>query len=309
MPLFRTPVVLPPQSVSISPKTSLLFVGSCFAEEVGKRAKTYGLQATSNPTGTLYNPESILLTLQRWQHNAYTSADDLFKGSDELWHSRFHNSLADARTKEECLERCLTADKQGIKAFREAAVILITWGTNRLYVDNETKQVLANCHKQPPQFYCEQTQTTQEIARHWISYLQCLPAEKKVVFTVSPYRYKKYGLHGNQLAKSALLLAIDEICNALPKRCAYFPAYEIVLDELRDYRFYAQDMLHVSPVAADYVWEQFQSWALTPEALSYSAKWKKIAQRLQHVPRDAQSEAYKHFQEETKRLIETTKND
>ncbi|MBQ7634220.1 MAG: GSCFA domain-containing protein [Bacteroidaceae bacterium] len=302
-PLFRTPVALPARHVSVGVQTHCLFVGSCFAEEVGRRAQTAGVQAAVNPCGTLYNMSSLLGALRRWQTGNTVESGAVFQGTDGLWHSRQHASLCDGQTQDECLSLSCAADRAGTQAFAEADIILVTAGTNRLYRHKQSGQVVANCHKQPAGEYLEQEQSPEEMVAEWSPWLAALPEGKQVVFTVSPYRYVKYGMHGSALSKSALLLAIDALCRMHPN-CHYFPAYEIVLDELRDYRFFAPDMLHVSPVAADYVFERFKAWAFTPEMVTFAQEWAELLHRKAHRPRRPGTAAHTHFLEETERLAD-----
>lgn len=296
--MFRTPVSLPAETLTIEPHTHCFFVGSCFADEVSRRAIEVGVDAVSNPAGALYNMESLRLALQRWCEGVLTAESEVFEGVDGLWHSRWHSSVCDGRDREECLMRCRQADEIGIEAFRRADVVLVTAGTNRLYRHRATGTVVANCHKQPAAEYVEEAQRVEEMVEAWQSMLNDWPAGKRVVFTVSPYRYAKYGMHHSHLAKAALLLAIDELCRRFPA-CVYFPAYEIVLDELRDYRFYAPDMLHVSPVAADYVWQRFRSWTFSPQMENFATEWEKLRLRVSHRPRVPDSPAWQRFEEET----------
>ncbi len=301
-PLFRTPVSLPERTLHVDASTRCLFIGSCFAEEVGKRAKDAGVMVVCNPRGTLYNMESLRLALSDWAEDSPTKEDDVFEGSDGLWHSMKHSSCCDAESREACLTLCREADTQGARALKEANIIAVTAGTNRIYRHTATGKVVANCHKQPAREFSEEDQTTAQIVESWTPLLEGLTKNKRVVFTVSPYRYAKYGFHSNQLCKATLLLAIEELCKRF-EGCVYFPAYELVLDELRDYRFYAQDMLHVSPAAADFVWEKFREWTFTKNMAALSQEWTNIRQRQNHRPIRPQSKAHLEFEEQTNKLI------
>lgn len=300
-PQFMTPVTLSTPFISIGPGSRCLFVGSCFAAEVGTRAEASGVRATVNPVGTLYNMQSIADALRRWQQGVKTAEDVVFEGVDGLWHSRLHGSLCDGESREECLSHCCKVDAAGAAAFKEADFILVTAGTNRLYRHRESGLVVTNCHKQPAGEYTEEAQSPEKIVAAWSPWLAALPKDKQVVFTVSPYRYVKYGLHESQLAKSVLLLAIDELCRR-HTNCVYFPAYEIILDELRDYRFFAADMLHVNGVAADYVWNKFREWSFSLDMILLSQEWELLRNRVNHRPRSPHSDAYRRFAEETARL-------
>ncbi|MBR1838590.1 MAG: GSCFA domain-containing protein [Bacteroidaceae bacterium] len=307
---FRTPVSLPKPFVELSPQTHCLFLGSCFADEVGQRLKRLGVSATINPVGTLYNMESIRLTVSRWNAALRdTHSDDvgeplsqmLYQGTEGLWHNHLQDSSSDAKSLEACSTISLQRDQEGIEALRKARVLCVTLGTNHLYRHRATGMVVTNCHKQPQSAFDEEVWNVAQIVDSWQKLLDELPAELQIVFTVSPYRYAKYGMHESQLSKATLLLAVAELCQR-DARCFYFPAYEIVLDELRDYRFYAADMLHVSPVAADYIAEQFAACTFTQAMRDFSSDWKKLERRLAHRPKDATSATWQQFAAETEEL-------
>ena len=300
--MFRTPVSLPTKSVVITPHSGLLFVGSCFAAEVGERARSAGLNAVVNPAGTLYNMESLLGALQRWGGGCKDLEDHIYEGADGLWHSSLHSSVCDGLSREECAARCHEVERIGKVAFEEAKVVFVTAGTNHLYCRKVDGCVVANCHKQPADEYVERIQSFDEIVSHWETWLSTLSAEKRVVFTVSPYRYAKYGMHESSLSKATLLLAIDELCRRFAQ-CVYFPSYEIVLDELRDYRFYKADMLHVNSVATEYVWQRLAEWAFAPVTHEFVRERQTLCKRVEHIPRRADSECYRLFEQETERLI------
>lgn len=300
---FRTIVPLPAEAPTVAPDTHALVLGSCFAEHVGERLRIAlgPEQCCVNPFGVLYNPISIARALQAVLAMPQGSNDDMpewldgaiFEGRDGLFHSWLHSTYYSARTREECRERCRKALVEARRVFDKADLLLVTFGTSRYYaLDDGT--VVANCHKELASRFTEHDSTIDEIVATWrplLERLHTLRPELQVVFTVSPYRYRKYGFHASQLAKARLLLAIEE-CTPLAPRAGgtdtsssevrsvptvtippargargveYFPAYEIVLDELRDYRFYKPDMLHPSEQAVDYIWERFREWAFTPE--------------------------------------------
>ena len=160
--------------------------------------------------------------------------------------------------------------------------------------DDEKKNVVANCHKEPASRFEEIELRHDEIAESWLKTLELLPSHTRVVFTVSPYRYAKYGFHESQLAKATLLLAIDHICRRY-KNATYFPAYEIVVDELRDYRFYDADMLHPSPQAVDYVWERFKEWTFAPDTFTFAREWEAATKLLCHRPLHKDDEVAKEL--------------
>lgn len=303
---FRTIVPLPAKAPVISPDVHALVVGSCFAEHIGERLRTTlgPEQCCVNPFGVLYNPQSIALALQMLlaaptgieDYTPERLDDYIFEGRDGLFHSWMHSTKYSARTREECRERCWASMAEARRVLEKADLLVVTFGTSRHYALADGT-IVANCHKELASQFTEHDSTVDEIVATWrplLAKLQRLRPTLQVVFTVSPYRYRKYGYHASQLAKARLLLAVEELqthpqplperegrghhffCNAFrgesicPLPCRegggwVFPAYEIVLDELRDYRFYKPDMLHPSEQAVDYIWERFREWAFTPE--------------------------------------------
>ena len=300
---FRTIVPLPDDAPVVTPSTHALVLGSCFAEHVGERLQMAlgPEQCCVNPFGVLYNPMSIAQALEviieaptKLDHQENLENQEnpenlenlvsprslpLFHGRDGLWHSWLHSTHYSAPTREECQSRCTAALAEARRILERADLLIITFGTSRCYLLNDetthepTNFVVANCHKELATRFTERDCTIEEIVATWrplLARLRRLRPTLQVVFTVSPYRYRKYGYHASQLAKARLLLAVEELTNntASPQSGGMrgaFPAYEIVLDELRDYRFYKPDMLHPSEQAVDYIWERFREWTFTPE--------------------------------------------
>ena len=252
---FRTPVTITEPSFRIEPLEQILFVGSCFADNIGQRFVENKFLATVNPYGVMYNPISILHTVMR--------TSDTFP------------------------------------------VAFFTLGTNHVYRLKETGEIVDNCEKRPHHLFQEETLTVSQCAdylRQAIALLQSRSADVEVVLTVSPIRYRKYGYHGSQLSKATLLLATDEV--AKMPNVHYFPAYEIVNDELRDYRFYAADMLHPSEQAVDYIWERLCETYLSDRARQFLSEWQPVRQALGHKPFAPESEAYRTFMNKTMLKVE-----
>ena len=244
---FRTIVDIPDPGFRIGPCEEILFVGSCFADSIGRRFQEEKFRATVNPYGVMYNPASILHTIQRWE------------GS------------------------CQTA--------------FLTLGTNHVYRLKETGEIVDNCEKRPQSLFTEEELTVDECAAYLqkaIAILRKRNPEVKVVLTVSPIRYRKYGYHGSQLSKATLLLATRQVVGA-----SYFPAYEIVNDELRDYRFYAEDMLHPSAQAVEYIWQRLSETYLSDDAKAFIQEWAPLKAALNHKPFNPDSEEYKAFMHKT----------
>ena len=291
-----TPVVLSKQAPRIVPSTRFLLVGSCFATHIGGQLQRSGLQVEVNPFGVVYNPESIALALEAMLDERLPDGC-FFEGRDNLWHSWLHASEFSAPDEATCRKRVGERFTEACGKLRQADVICFTFGTNRVY--EHAGRVVGNCHKEPASQFVERSLTVQEIVERWHTLLERIRTVNptaEIIFTVSPYRYAKYGMVENQRAKATLLLAIEELTREM-ERVHYFPAYEILLDELRDYRFYASDMLHPSEVAVNYIWQRFTSWAFTPEALKFAQEWERTERNLAHRPLNPDSDAHKAFLE------------
>ena len=263
---FRTIVDIEKPGFEIGPCEEMLFVGSCFATEIGRRFQEEKFRATVNPFGVMYNPASILHTIEK------------------LFASK---SSADCKPS--------TVNYQ---------TVFLTLGTNHVYRLKETGEIVDNCQKRPASLFTEEELTVDQCA----DYLQKaneLLREKNpdvhIVLTVSPIRYRKYGYHGSQLSKATLLLAIEKLSTVNSKLSTvnYFPAYEIVNDELRDYRFYQDDMLHPSSQAVEYIWQRFSEVYLSDEAKNFLKEWAPLKAALAHKPFDPESEEYRAFMNKT----------
>ena len=262
---FRTKVETSKAGFQIGACEAVLLVGSCFAGEMGQRFKDNGFPTTVNPYGTMYNPASILHTLERLIGEGY------------------------------CVPR----------------IVFLTLGTNHVYRLKETGEIVDNCEKRPAALFQEEELTIDKCAEYLLKAIELLKAhqpEVQVVMTVSPIRYRKYGYHESQLSKATLLLAIDSLLKnaslfTFHSSLHYFPAYEILMDELRDYRFYAADMLHPSEQAMTYVWEQLFAWCFSNEAKAFMEEWRPIREALQHRPFHPESEEYLQFMGKTQERL------
>ena len=270
--VFRTVVNIPDPGFRIEPCEEMLFLGSCFADSIGQRFVEERFRATVNPYGTMYNPASVLHTVERW----------------------------------------LPLQLEG-GGGRLPRIVFLTLGTNHVYRLKETGQIVDNCQKRPAALFQEEQLTVDECADYLLRIVDVLRSHRpdvQVVFTVSPIRYRKYGYHESQLSKATLLLATEQVCSRLYglsqtdrvcpcKSVAYFPAYEIVLDELRDYRFYKDDMLHPSPQAVEYIWQQLVEHYFSPAAKEFLREWAPLKAALGHRPFDPDSESYHDFMDKT----------
>ncbi len=291
---FRTKVELPKGEAEIRHQDKIMLFGSCFAENIGRRLTENKFQCDVNPFGILYNPYSIIGALAEIMAGKVYTKEDLFE-ADGMWHSWMHHSAFSAPTAEECLANINARLKKAHEWLKQADWLLITWGTAYYYKLKETGEVVANCHKQPDRLFNRYAASVDDLDNDFgfvLDQLGEFNPNLKVIFTISPIRHAKDGMHDNQLSKATLLLALDEM---LDVSWHYFPAYEIVLDELRDYRFYADDMLHPSALAVDYLWECFTECYFPAETKRIIKEWNEIKRGLEHRPFDASSEAYRNF--------------
>ena len=258
-----------------------------------------GLPALVNPFGVLYNPLSILQVLTQNPMNN----DLYFEDEDQRWHCWLTDSSKNASTLEACRAGVLSA--RGRLFDWNPDVVIITLGTNRYYQRTDEKSsrlIVGNCHKRPQAEFEEKELTVEEMVTIFDSICLLFP-RAKAILTVSPYRYAKYGYHESRLSKAALLLAVDAIQKQRPEQVSYFPAYEIQLDELRDYRFYAEDMLHPSQQAIEYIWERFADRFLDSETHRFLADYEPIRKSLMHRPLEINSPATQRLQEQTQQRL------
>ena len=244
-----------------------------------------GFSVDLNPFGIAYNPFSLSRNLNRLLDGKPYGADELFKDND-LYHSFSHHSRFSGTDPDEVLEKINSRLKQSFDFLRTADLLIVTFGTAFVYRLESTGSVVSNCHKLPAKFFSYKRLTIEEIVREWddlIVRLKAIYPRLRILFTVSPIRHWKDGAHGNQLSKSILLLSVDELLER-HSQCSYFPAYEIVLDELRDYRFYSEDMIHPSSQAVDYVWEKFTAAWMADETVKKVQMVEKVRRAMNHVP-------------------------
>lgn len=245
----------------------ILLLGSCFADNIGNKFSEYYFQITNNPFGTLYNPASIMKAIQLSLQN---NSKRYLLQHNGLWHSMMHHGSFSHPDKNELLRRYEESKTLMCNALQRASTIIVTFGTSWVY--QKEGVVVANCHKMPADRFRRECMTAGQIIEMWLPLLVQMP-EKHWIFTVSPIRHIKDGLHANHLSKATLMQAIDtlianaRLMNPLSSY-SYFPSYEIMLDELRDYRFYAEDMVHPSPLAVDYIWERFVDTYMTADTKS-----------------------------------------
>lgn len=256
---FYTHITIPKTPFTFSYTVQTVLLGSCFAENIGKKLEGNKFKTDLNPFGTLYNPSSIAEAIRMLLQPEQFTGDDLFQ-HEGIYHSFSHHSRFSSPSETECLANINRRLFSSADTILKAQRMILTFGTAWVYKLKSSGKVVSNCHRLPEKMFDRQLLTVGEIVAEWKSLLLSLwkqNPELKILFTVSPIRHWKDGAHGNQLSKATLLLAIDALQKEFPEHTAYFPAYEIMMDELREYRFYADDMLHPSTTAIEYIWERF----------------------------------------------------
>ncbi len=271
---LQTPVADAPCKVGISYEDKILMLGSCFSDSIGQQLVNYGFDVCVNPFGTLYNPVSVLRSVERLASGRPFTAEDCMQigAGDERWCSFSHHTSFARASAEEFLENANMALEAAGKHFSECNKIIITLGTSWCFRNLASGNIVSNCLKRPAGEFARERLKVDEVTSA-LREIAGLCNGKQLILTVSPIRHFKDGAHGNQVSKATLLLGIENFLEGCPADLSmnpyypadYFPSYEIVLDELRDYRFYAEDMCHPSAQAVGYIRDRFLSWAL-PES-------------------------------------------
>ncbi len=264
--LFKTDIAIPESTWKIEPQTRMLFLGSCFADNIGKMFIDNAFQVLVNPQGTLYNPASI--------YSVITEAN-----CQDFMKTVRRNSPTTALS----------------------LLVFITLGTNHVYRLKSTGEIVINCRKRPASLFQEEKLSIEECTEYLqktVDTVCQINPEAKIIITISPIRYAKYGYHESQLSKSVLLLAADKVISR-NTNCTYFPAYEILVDELRDYRYYNSDMLHPSAQVVEYIWERLADTYFSLAAKTFVNQWRPIYEALHHKPFNPDSAEYKSFLADT----------
>lgn len=290
---FRTTVKIESLKQKIGHNDSILSLGSCFADNIASRLAAAKFQITASPSGVLFNPESIASAIERYSRAAAPTAEELREG-DEGWYSfDFHSSLSHSE-REVALAQMQQAVEQGAEALAKAKVVIVTFGTAWVYRLKENGRVVANCHKQHQSLFSREMLSIEEIVERYAPLMEGVLAGKKVIMTVSPIRHLSDGLEANSLSKAILRVAIDKLAGRYDN-VHYFPSFELLNDDLRDYRFYADDMTHPSAVAIDYIWERFEEYAFSAATTDIIKRLRKIADAVAHRPLNADTEAHRNF--------------
>jgi Zn-finger protein len=252
---FRTEIEKLSEHCDITHDDHIVLLGSCFTDNIGRQLDIDGFEVTHNPFGTLYNPASIARCITCAQNDFKYALSNLDKEED-VWHCLDFASIYCDKEPNRLIDK-LNAE---LNIFREKLItcskLIITFGTAWAFEKSDSHDIVGNCHKFKPSYFTRRRMTVDEIVQLWQD-IAVQFSDKEIIFTVSPIRHTADGLHGNSLSKSTLLLAVDELCSRFAN-CQYFPAFEIMNDDLRDYRFYAADMKHPSETAIDYIYDFFR---------------------------------------------------
>lgn len=293
---FRTPVKIDKCNFTLNHKQLILSMGSCFSENIGKKLFEQKFRIDINPFGVLYNPCSIASSLRILADRRTFSENDLFS-RDGIMHSYAHHSRFSHPDTKTCLQQINERIISSSANLATLDCLMVTFGTAYVYKLKETGTIVANCHKMPDKLFVRERLSADNIINEWSNLIDTLRKQNprlNILFTVSPIRHLRDGAHGNQLSKATLLLAIEQLTQSIPNTF-YFPAYEILMDELRDYRFYAADMTHPSDTTIQYLWERFCETYFTKETQTLVNIWNKLRLSLIHRPFSTESSVYKDF--------------
>ncbi len=300
---FRTQVELPsPAPLELTHACGIVALGSCFAEAIGDRLRRDMFKVDINPSsGVIYNPVSIARVIDRLTQEKFPYTTGDLVQNEGLWHSWDHHSSFSCTDPDTALQRMEQGWEKGRGALLAAGMVIITFGSARAFMLKSRNRMVANCHKFPAKDFAVVdlpiSTMVEDVMEPALETLHEANPRAKVVLTVSPVRYRAYGLVDNARHKARLL----EMCHQLTERfpfCSYFPAFEIMMDDLRDYRFYDSDMVHPSEVARDYIYERFSGWVMPKATRELAAKARKITAMLHHRPLSDDPEIIKATRDE-----------
>ena len=302
---FRTTVKTGENRAWLHHSDHVMLLGSCFSDNIGGKMHGALINAMVNPMGTLYNPMSIACGVQRLIDCEPVAGKDLFMQGG-VWNSYDFHSRYSLPDKHAAIDRMNSRIEQGHKALAAARLLTVTLGTAMVYRLKATGEVVANCHKVPQHEFERKMATVQEMVQvldDMVVRLRTFNPELRIILTVSPIRHIADGLDTNSLSKASLRVAIQEEVSRHREYCDYFPAYEIMMDDLRDYRFYANDMVHPSDVAVEYIWQAFQATYLDDRSALAVARCERVHKRLQHRPMSTSRETVDRFNADTMSVV------
>lgn len=303
---FRTEVDIQSSQQKIEIEDKIFSIGSCFASEMSDLFQKGQLQTVNNPFGTIFNPFSINNSIKRLHDSEFYYEDDLISYHDEFI-SLDHHTNFDTRYVHQTLEKINSKIEEGNRFLQESNWVIITYGTSFIYEFEPKKKLVANCHKIPQKFFEKRLLTHQELTDSIydtiINLHDICPENVQILFTVSPVRHTKDGMIENQLSKSKLITSIHEVASQF-ENCHYLPVYEILMDDLRDYRFYKEDLIHPNSQAVNYIFEKFGEAYFSPETKDFIKENFKINRALEHRTDDEKDPKFIDFKEKLNQRIE-----
>lgn len=305
MPALFTPVNVPTAGWQLTHRDGLFLIGSCFTDNIGQKFAWYGFRAHCNPFGVVYNPLSVSQSLRRILLNTPVTTDELSFGNELWFHYDFHSSFSGS-DKSVVVDKMNHALAEAHTCLSSAKLLIITWGSAWVYRHKPDGRVVANCHKRPDGEFTRELLSPESISDDFIQLCQQLKKfnpDLCILLTISPVRHLRDGATGNQMSKASLFLAMQKCLEQLPDT-EYFPAYEIMMDELRDYRFYADDLVHPSALAVDCIWEKFAENRISNETQKLFPAIDKLQRGLHHRPFNADTDTYRKFTDDLKNQVE-----
>lgn len=300
MNAFRTTFDIAPLKKQINYKSQLLSFGSCFSENIGEKLKLYKFNTIINPFGILYNPESVANSIEILIKKKLFKEADLFHHKG-IWNSFYHHSRFSDTDLEACLSNINQSIEEASNKIFSADYLLITFGTAWVYELKRNGRIVSNCHKIPASEFTRYRMASCDIVERFSSLIKKIKTENigcQIIFTVSPVRHLKDGVVENQLSKATLIMAVNELVESFDK-VHYFPSYELMMDDLRDYRFYADDMIHPSAKGVDYIWSKFTDACIDKNAYKTMKQVEKILQAVNHRPFQPNTQAHRTFLRKT----------
>ncbi len=300
---FRTELNVGKSNFNIKHSDKILMLGSCFIENISDRLAWHKFNVSKNPFGIIYNPRSLADIIDRIIDIKKPQKEEFVERNDVWHHFDFHSDMSDISL-QKAIENIGIRIEQSHQYIKACDYLFLTFGTSIVHINNSTGRVVANNHKFPASQFVKTRLTQHQIVSLWQSTIERLYAinnNMKIIFTVSPVRHVKDGIVENQKSKATLILAIDELVDE--KRTFYFPSYELLQDDLRDYRFYAKDLVHPSDEAVDYIWEKFSDTYFEESTLHLNQQIDKINKSLSHRPLHLESKSYLQFRLKLKENI------
>lgn len=306
---FRTEIDIEKSPFTVGYDKPVIMLGSCFTDNTGSYLKKYLFHTSVNPFGVIYNPFSILNSINSLKNKQRYLAEDL-NFYDGLWFSFDHYSKFSDPDRQTATDRINISFLEAKHLFQRAGYLILTFGTSYVYELRDSGKIVNNCHKLPAAQFTRRLLTVDEIVQNYQSLIQQLllvNPDIKIILTVSPVRHVKDGFTGNQRSKAILLLSAGELEKLFPGTCYYFPSYEIMMDDLRDYRYYNADMLHPNVQAIDYIWQLFMKNCISEAANEIIQRLDPLIKAFGHRPQHTKTEQYKRFMEQNSEKIRELK--